>query len=107
AWLPEEAFAWEPADRVALPDGSRAPPGEGLLVRRVLPAPIELPSGADGRPRTDPPLEAMTGPYRLQGGFWAGEHARDYFYAERADGALLWIYRDRRQGRWYLHGHVD
>lgn len=107
AWLPEEAFAWEPADRVALPDGSKAFPDEGLLVRRVLPSPIELPSGADGRPRTDPPLEAMTGPYRLQGGFWAGEHVRDYFYAERADGALLWIYRDRRRGRWFLHGHVD
>ncbi len=107
AWLPEAAFAWEPAGSVAYPDGSKAAPGEGLLVRRVLPSPIELPSGPDGRPRTDPPIEAMTGPYRLQGGFWSGEHARDYFYAERADGALLWIYRDRRRGSWFLHGHVD
>ncbi len=118
AWLPEEAFTWEPTDRVAMP--SRDPPTkerapasrlaeerEGVLVRRVLQAPIELPSTADGRPRTRPPIEAMIGPYRLQGGFWVGEHARDYFYAERADGALLWIFRDRRRGRWFLHAHLD
>ncbi len=107
AWLPEQAFAWEPADAVGLPDGSRAPPAEGRLVRRVLPAPVELPSGSNGRPRTDPPIEAMTGPYRLPGGFWSSEHARDYFYAERADGALLWVYRDRYLERWFLHGHLD
>lgn len=109
AWLPEESFAWEPTDAVAFPDASKALCGEGLLVRRVLPEPIELPSGSDGRPRTVPPIEAMTGPYRLQGGFWSatGELARDYFYAERSDGALLWIYRDRRRGSWFLHGHVD
>jgi protein ImuB len=106
AWLPEAAFAWEPTDRVGVPS-SLATSSDGHLVRRVLPAPIELPSGSDGRPRTSPPIEAMTGPYRLQGGFWIGEHARDYFYAERTDGALLWLYRDRHRGRWFLHGHLD
>lgn len=105
-WLPERAFAWEPTDTVSVPTGLASPP-EGRLVRRVLSAPIELPSGSDGRPRTSPPIEAMVGPYRLQGGFWVGEVARDYFYAERADGALLWIYRDRHHGRWFLHGHLD
>lgn len=104
SWIPEEAFSWEPADDVDVPRGVREP-SEGMLVRRVLLQPSELPTDKDGRPRTTPPIEAMTGPYRLQGGFWRGELARDYFYAERKDGALLWIYRDRR--RWFLQGFLD
>jgi protein ImuB len=106
AWRPERAFAWEPTDGVDEPR-VKAPGGAGLLVRRLLPEPLALPSGPDGRPRTDPPLEALTGPYRLQGGFWAEEWARDYFYGERRDGALLWLFRDRASGRWYLHGKLD
>lgn len=104
SWVPEEAFAWEPAEDIGVPQGVREPT-EGRLVRRILAVPAELPAGRDGRPRTTPPIEAMSGPYRLQGGFWKGELARDYFYAERADGALLWIYRDRR--RWFLQGILD
>lgn len=104
AWVPEQAFRWEPTEDVAVPR-MLAPPEDGLLVRRLLPEPLELPIDRDGRPRTSPPIASMSGPYRLQGGFWNGEIARDYFYAERADGSLLWIYRDRR--RWFLQGTVD
>jgi protein ImuB len=117
-WLPENAFAWQPTERVdapeARPEARRQDdgdaPGEaptGRLVRRVLPRPRPLPVGADGRPRLDPPLDALVGPYRLQGGWWVREAARDYFFAERRDGALLWLFRDRRRGGWFLHGQVD
>ena len=122
-WLPENAFSWQPTDRVDVPrpalaldeidaagEGSREEPRDGppgRLVRRVLPRPTPLPVGADGRPRLDPPLDALVGPYRLQGGWWVREAARDYFFAERRDGALLWLFRDRRRGGWFLHGQVD
>jgi protein ImuB len=106
AWLPERSFSWEPITQVARPRprGGGGPP---LLVRRLQPSPQSLPSRPDGKPRTDPPISAMAGPYRLQGGFWRGEQARDYFYAERADGSLLFLYRDLHQKRWFLQGALD
>jgi protein ImuB len=114
AWLPEHQFRWEPARTVATPraamrkDAEPAQdPRDPPLVRRLLPSPQPLPSSADGRPRTDPPIERMTGPYRLQSGWWAKGAVRDYWYAERADGALLWLYRDAAIDRWFVHGTVD
>jgi protein ImuB len=106
AWLPERSFSWEPITTVARPRarGDEAAP---LLVRRVQPSPRSLPTSADGKPRTDPPICALAGPYRLQGGFWRGEQARDYFYAERTDGSLLFLYRDLHQKRWFLQGALD
>lgn len=106
AWLPENTFAWRPTDRVD-PPSDVGEPEVGVFVRRLKPRPTPLPSGAGGRPRLDPPITALTGPYRMQGGWWVREAARDYYFAELADGALLWLYRDRRRGRWFLHGHVD
>lgn len=105
AWLPENTFAFEPTADVAAPDPS--PPDEGVLVRRLLPCPVRLDVDRDGRPRTQPPLRRLTGPYRLQGGWWVREAARDYFFGEREDGALLWLFRDRARGGWFVHGQVD
>ncbi len=107
AWLPEETFAWEPASSVRVPLASKSSSEESLLVRRILPSPLALGSDGNGRPRVEPPLVAMSGPYRMQGGFWIEERTRDYFYAEQRDGALLWLYRDRRSRRWFLQGRID
>jgi protein ImuB len=48
------------------------------------------------------------GPERIATGWWR-EHdvERDYYRAEWEDGTLVWIYRDPRCGRWYLHGFFD
>ena len=60
----------------------------------------------DGRP-----LGLLSGPERIESGWWdAGLAERDYFIAEAADGALVWIYRARLplsssgEGGWFLHG---
>ena len=61
----------------------------------------------DGRP-----LQLLSGPERIEAGWWDGGLAgRDYFVAEAGDGALVWIYRDRlpvADGSgppgWYLQG---
>lgn len=105
-WLPENGWAWEPIAHIDEPR-PRAEPARGVLVRRVRPTPEPLPRGADGRPQTRPGLTALTGPYRLQGGWWVREAARDYYFGEREDGALLWLFFDRRRERWFLHGQVD
>jgi protein ImuB len=107
AWLPEHAFTWEPASTIGVPERREQPDEVGLFVRRVFAKPEPLAMDRNGRPLTDPPLAALAGPYRVQNGWWAQESLRDYFYAEREDGALLWIFRDKRLDRWFVHGVVD
>jgi protein ImuB len=62
-------------------------------------------------------LQLLSGPERIEAGWWdCGLAGRDYFIAETADGALVWIYRERiplaKEGGeplasgsgWFLHG---
>ena len=49
-----------------------------------------------------------TGPERIDTGWWQGAtQQRDYFRIELSTGTWLWIYRDRRDQCWYLHGEFD
>ena len=42
------------------------------------------------------PLQLLCGPERIESGWWdAGLVERDYFIAQAADGALVWVYRTR------------
>jgi protein ImuB len=54
------------------------------------------------------PLRLLTGAERIRSGWWDGAPvARDYFIARTAEGAFVWVYRERsvlEGGRWYLHG---
>jgi protein ImuB len=119
SWVPERSFRWEPVERVPSPAeraGAPAAHPEGRfwsasLVRRILSPPTPLETAPSGGPRSDPPIRQLFGPIRLQSGWWArdvkGAVLRDYFYAEREDGMLLWLYRDMRAERWFLQGVVD
>lgn len=58
------------------------------------------------------PLQLVSGPERIESGWWdAGLAERDYFIAQAGDGALVWIYRARlplsapetAQG-WFMQG---
>jgi protein ImuB len=45
---------------------------------------------------------------RIEAGWWdGGDVSRDYHIAVSPAGERLWVYRDRRAGRWYLHGRFD
>jgi len=56
-------------------------------------------------PNHEGPLELLAGPERIESGWWDGDDVtRDYFIARMQNEALVWIYRERREGRWYLHG---
>jgi protein ImuB len=55
-------------------------------------------------------LQLLSGPERIESGWWDAALAeRDYYIAQLADGALVWIYRGRlplstpAQG-WFLQG---
>lgn len=42
---------------------------------------------------------------RIEQGWWQGDDVRrDYYVAKTDAGAWVWVYRDLRQGQWYLHG---
>jgi len=57
----------------------------------------------DGRP-----LQLLSGPERIESGWWDQAFAeRDYFIAQAADQALVWVYRTRMsagEGGWFLQG---
>lgn len=51
-------------------------------------------------------LTLVSGPERIQSGWWdGGEVARDYYMARTADGAQWWIFRECASARrWFVHG---
>lgn len=99
---PERAWAWsEPGQ----PPGqeSASPPTRPLW---LLQEPAPLATGEDRRPRLAGPLALVSGPERIETGWWDGDDVeRDYFIARSRIGLVLWIYRERRTpGRWFVHG---
>jgi protein ImuB len=62
----------------------------------LLPEPLPLAERGSGPLLDGRPLRIVAGPERIEAGWWdAGLAARDYFVAQAADGALVWIYRTR------------
>lgn len=69
-------------------------------------------------PRSQPrylgqPLQLLSRPQRVEGGWWAGQAGgpglvqRDYVLAQSAQAGLLWIFQQRLSGEesaWFLHG---
>jgi hypothetical protein len=51
----------------------------------------------------------IDGPHRVCGEWWeiAGWFDRSYYWLTVEDGARLWVFRDERDGRHYLHGVAD
>jgi protein ImuB len=63
------------------------------------------------RPFYTSPLRLVSGPERVEAGWWGNAASRDYFIAEGQDHALYYIYRERISGepgggspKWFLHG---
>jgi len=107
--LPEARFAWEPLEQVALPHPREGAPRP--LVRRILAAPLPLPSwrcpAPEGGQRTPGSVTRLHGPYVISGGWWRDGTEREYYFAETRDGELLWVYYDRSRRRWCLQGRVE
>ncbi len=102
-------FAWTPRS----PNAKRnVPPPETLFHPRPIwlfepPRPIDIDH-----------FLALSGPERIESGWWGEAVARDYFIAVHRSGAQCWIYANRRHGEtrrrkdsqgedrtWFLHGY--
>ncbi len=92
-----------------------APEWRGRPFRLGAPQPLEVTALApDG-----PPIRMVWqgqacvvvrswGPERIATGWWRHEDVeRDYYRVEWADGTQVWVFRDQRGGRWFLHGYFD
>lgn len=78
--------------------------------------PKSTPAQPSSRALSSPPLRLLWqgkwrevmrswGPERIETGWWRGQSIRrDYFRIETIEGAWLWLFRDLRGGRWFLHG---
>jgi protein ImuB len=87
------------AEALPAPAGSAETHPSALPLHRpvwLLPEPLPLAEQRslpwlDGRP-----LLLLSGPERIEAGWWDGAlAARDYFIAQAADGSLVWVYRAR------------
>jgi protein ImuB len=74
----------------------------------LLPYPQAL-REVDGRPQCNGPLQLLTGPERIESGWWdaaeldaLGDVRRDYFIAISRLAEWLWIFRCEEG--WFLHG---
>ena len=136
---PERASAWREADAATV-GGDRSSAKGGARKARVAsvttttglspevawtaPRPVWLQPAEPlaeraSRPLLEGrPLQLLSGPERIEAGWWdAALAGRDYFIAATADGALVWIYRERlplsrsanedeaSASGWFLHGH--
>jgi len=99
-------------DRFALPpEHSRGRPCRVM----GIPQPIDVASLAPHGPpirmvwqREQHVVLRSWGPERIATGWWRAQDVeRDYYRAEWEDGTQVWVYRDDRTGRWFLHGFFD
>ena len=83
--------------------GQRLPAFSRPVWLLAAPQPVE---SLRGRPRHHGALTLLSGPERIESGWWDGDDIqRDYYVAKDTAGALLWIYRECRGARrWFLHG---
>lgn len=55
--------------------------------------------------RIEQPAILLSGPERIESGWWdGGDATRDYYVARAADGARWWVFQDLAEGGWYLQG---
>jgi protein ImuB len=49
-------------------------------------------------------LTLRRGPERIEDGWWQCPASRDYFVATTTEGQPVWVFFDRLQRRWFVHG---
>ncbi len=115
AHLPEARYRFAPLTRLEKPKTEQTSEHAPLpLVRRLRfkPEPLAGSVEVDAQTREKTLTHggepyALSGPYRVSGGWWVREVARDYYYARSGRGELLWVFYDPHRGAWFLQGEVD
>jgi protein ImuB len=95
-------FAWETAEPGAK---QRAETLCGNRPLWLLEPPQALPE-RNALPQWDGPVALLSGPERIESGWWDGQDcSRDYYLASGPQHQLLWLFRELRSPQgWYLHG---
>jgi protein ImuB len=91
-------------------DSTRA--GRNLTLTPASPRPLWLLRtprtllSEEGEPLCQGRLRVISGPERIESGWWDGQSARrDYYVARNGKGETFWIYREHQRSKdWYLHG---
>jgi hypothetical protein len=108
-----------PSTATSTSDGGRGVETKGGLALQLLPAPRRLLVEVVRRRDHEAPVRLRdrggwrevvlaAGPDRISGGRWEAEpYAREYYRCVTDEGVPLWVYRDGRDGEWYLHGWWD
>lgn len=82
--------------------GEKSPVIEfGIRPLWLLPEPRKIEA------RQTVPFSLLSGPERIESGWWDGLDAtRDYFIARDSSESMLWVYRERAPSKdhWYVHG---
>ncbi|MBV8037290.1 MAG: DNA polymerase Y family protein [Pelomonas sp.] len=87
---------------------TRRPPGPQPTWLFDPPQPLRC--DAQEQPLYAGPLARISGPHRIEAGWWQGRHGlqtRDYFVYRSATRGLLWLYHERlptTESGWFLHG---
>ena len=101
AWAPRPpGSAWQAREKDAAPSAPRRP----LWL-------LDAPRPVDGAG-----LKLLSGPERIEAGWWGSPVARDYYVAAAANGAQCWVFRehapagaaaehDATAQNWFLHGY--
>lgn len=103
-YRPELANQWQHAAEAGLPAPADMPTASRPFWLLEQPLPLVV---RQHRPFYGSPLRLLSGPERIEAGWWDGALAlRDYFVAQGEEGACYWVYRERDAGsaRWFLHG---
>ena len=108
---PERASVLQPIDPARAPPRGASPPTGTAPLRPVwlLAPPEPLPERGAQPLLAGRPLQLLSGPERIEVGWWDHElAARDYFIAQDGEGALVWLYRTRLPqvdgSGWFLQG---
>lgn len=65
----------------------------------------------EGRPTCHGTVDIISGPERIETGWWDGQPAsRDYFVGRNRHGETMWLYRNHQVNQaagadWYLQGY--
>jgi protein ImuB len=70
----------------------------------LLPEPLPLPHRHGGELYWGGRLQLVGGPERIEDHWWQQPVSRDYFIARGHGGQYYWLFHERRERRWYLHG---
>lgn len=49
-------------------------------------------------------LNLLQGPERIDSHWWKKHQVRDYYIAGHTNGSIIWVYKDKINDRWFLHG---